>query len=169
MDPSKRALIISQTAQGETNKGFLLIRFRRQKWFQGLLKSGDPVIASTGLYKYQTVPYFCQRDETGRLRFLKYTLKFEHCYAVIYGNYVPNNSGITFFKNLTDQERFRIGGTGIVIGFSHNYEIKKKLKLIGEPCKIFKKTALVKNMFNSNLEVQKFIGAKIKTVSGIRG
>lgn len=28
---------------------------------------------------------------------------------------------------------FRIGGTGVVIGFSKDYEIKKKLKLIGEP------------------------------------
>jgi hypothetical protein len=115
----EKTLIISQTFQGETNKGFLLIKFKRQKWFQGLLKSQDPVIVSTGLYKYQTMPVFCQKDEGGRLRFLKYTLKFEHCYVIIYGNYVPVNSGISFFKNIKeDQKRFRIGGTGIVIGFS---------------------------------------------------
>ena len=76
---------------------------------------------------------------------------------------------MTFFKSFEDNERFRIGGTGVVVGFSHHYEIKKKLKLVGEPCKIFKRSALIKNMFNSNLEVQKFLGAKIKTVSGIRG
>lgn len=44
---------------------------------------------------------------------------------------------------------FRIGGTGVVIGFSKDYEIQKKLKLIGEPEQIFKKTAIIKNMFNS--------------------
>jgi ribosome biogenesis protein BMS1 len=43
------------------------------------------------------------------------------------------------------------------------------LKLIGDPEEIYKKTANIKNMFNSNLEVARYIGAKIQTVSGIRG
>jgi len=64
---------------------------------------------------------------------------------------------------------FRISATGIVLDINHSVEIVKKLKLTGVPFKIFKNTAFIKDMFTSALEVAKFEGAAIRTISGIRG
>lgn len=67
------------------------------------------------------------------------------------------------------QATFRISATGVVVDISQSAEIVKKLKLTGTPYKIFKNTAFIKDMFTSSLEIAKFEGATIRTVSGIRG
>jgi len=64
---------------------------------------------------------------------------------------------------------FLIAGTGIVLDFDKSFDIFKKLKLVGSPRKVFKNTAFISEMFNSDFEVNRFEGASICTVSGIRG
>lgn len=64
---------------------------------------------------------------------------------------------------------FRITASGTVVDTDQSTQVTKKLKLTGSPLKIYKRTAFIKDMFNSTLEVTKFEGARIKTVSGIRG
>lgn len=48
-------------------------------------------------------------------------------------------------------------------------EIVKKLKLKGYPHKIYKNTAIIKDMFASELEIAKFKAGNLRTVSGVRG
>ena len=43
--------------------------------------------------------------------------------------------------------------TGTALELDAKFEVMKKLKLVGHPDKIFKKTAFIKGMFNSDLEV----------------
>ena len=109
---------------------------------------------------------------------IKYTPKFGYCYAVFYA---PTCSvGTTFVGvqklyetddqgNQKDVSHFRLCVTGVVVELNTQFKVMKKLKLIGEPYKIMKNTAFIKGMFNSSLEVAKFIGAQIRTPSGIRG
>ena len=56
-----------------------------------------------------------------------------------------------------------------MLDINQSTEVVKKLKLTGTPYKVFKNTAFIKDMFSTALEVAKFEGASIRTVSGIRG
>jgi ribosome biogenesis protein BMS1 len=104
------------------------------------------------------------------MRMLKYTPEHTHCYATFYGPLSLPNTGFSAFGTLTSEMTgFRVCATGVVLEVDRSVKIVKKLKLTGVPFKIFKNTAFVKDMFSSALEVAKFEGANIRTVSGIRG
>ena len=62
-----------------------------------------------------------------------------------------------------------MAATGVVLGLDATPVVVKKLKLVGEPFRIGRRTAFIGGMFTSQVEVAKFEGAAIRTVSGIRG
>lgn len=99
---------------------------------------------------------------------IKYTSEHLHCVANFFGPVTPQGTGIIGIAP-QGTEGFRITLTGTILDMNKSTELVKKLKLIGHPVKIFKKSAFIDGMFNSQLEVTKFVGAKIKCVSGIRG
>ncbi|XP_050366426.1 uncharacterized protein LOC126784919 isoform X2 [Argentina anserina] len=163
-------ILVGGIGLGEESTGYMQARLKRHRWHKKVLKSSDPIIVSLGWRRYQTIPVYAIEDCNGRHRMLKYTPEHMHCLAMFWGPLAPPNTGVVAFQNLSNnQATFRITATGVVLEFNHASRIVKKLKLVGYPCKIFKNTALIKDMFTSDLEIARFEGASVRTVSGIRG
>ncbi len=155
---------------GYSQKGFALVKMKKHRFYRSILKNNDPLIFSIGFDKFQSVPTFCTRDKHDQYNVKKYTPLYDYIYCIMYTNYAPNNTGVVMLQSIEEvQGKFRVSATGVIVGFSQNYDVKKKLKLIGTPYEIHKNTAFITGMFTSDLELSKFINAKIKTVSGIRG
>ena len=86
---------------------------------------------------------------------IKYTPQHQHCDAHIWGPITPQGTGFLAVQGVSDevkQTNFRIAATGVVLEMDKSTQIVKKLKLTGEPYKIFKKTAFVKGMFNTRYD-----------------
>jgi ribosome biogenesis protein BMS1 len=169
-DPKKPVVIGGLKHADDEGMSFVRARIRRHRFKRGVLKSSDPVVFSIGWRRIQSVPIYDVEDQGGRRRFLKYTPEYLHCNATFWAPTVSPGSGVILCQSLgRERSGFRIAGSGVVTEVDASFKIVKKLKLVGEPYKVHHNTAFIKGMFNSELEVSKFVGAGIRTVSGIRG
>lgn len=167
-DPS-RPIIVGGLLPNEEGFGYVQVRIKRHRWHRKILKTNDPLIFSLGWRRFQSIPVYSLNDGT-RHRLLKYTPEHTYCLGTFYGPIMSPNTPFCAVQSVqSGSSAFRISATGIVLDINKSTEIVKKLKLTGTPYKIFKNTAFIKDMFTSALEVARFEGAKIRTVSGIRG
>ncbi|KAL4099285.1 hypothetical protein PRIC1_007125 [Phytophthora ramorum] len=168
-DP-KNPIVVGGLPNMEDTLGLVRMRFKKHRWHRKILKTNDPLVFSIGWRRFQSLPVYSIEDTNERHRYLKYTPEHMHCHATIFGPMCPPNTGVLAFQTLSNSaEGFRVSGTGVVLELDHKFNVVKKLKLIGTPSKIHKNTAFIKGMFNTELEVAKFEGASVRTVSGVRG
>ncbi|BBH09211.1 P-loop containing nucleoside triphosphate hydrolases superfamily protein [Prunus dulcis] len=159
-------ILVGGIGLGEENVGHMQARLKRHRWHKKVLKTSDPIIVSIGWRRYQTIPVYAIEDRNGRHRMLKYTPEHMHCLAMFWGPLAPPNTGVVAFQNLSNnQAQFRITATAVVLEFNHASRIVKKTQTSWSPCKIFKNTALVKDMFTSDLEIARFEGAAVRTAA----
>ncbi|KAJ0298630.1 hypothetical protein COL5a_006884 [Colletotrichum fioriniae] len=166
----RNPIIIGGLSPTEDRFGFVQVRIKKHRWHKKILKSNDPLIFSLGWRRFQTMPIYSTSDSRTRNRMLKYTPEHTHCFATVYGPLIAPSTGFVCFNSFSPENPgFRIAATGTVLSVDESTEIVKKLKLTGTADKIHKNTAFIKGMFNTALEIAKFEGAAIKTVSGVRG
>ncbi|KAI3969189.1 hypothetical protein MKW92_022845 [Papaver armeniacum] len=171
-----RPILIGGISLEEENIGYMKARLKRHSWHRKLLKTRDPIVVSAGWRRYQTRPTYAQEQEDcgNGLHHIDSTPEHADCLAMFWGPLAPPDTGFVAIQNLaSNKAAFRISAIGVILDVTQAAEIvtkiMKKRKQIGSPLNTFKKTALIKDMFTSDLEIDWFEGAAIQTVRGVRG
>ena len=165
-----RPIVVGGLLMNEDQLGLIQARVKKHRWHKKILKNRDPLIVSLGWRRFQTVVTYSMPDTKNHHRVVKYTPEHLHCTATFFGPLTAPGAGVCAFQCTSDRAAgFRLAATGVVLELDQSFRIVKKLKLTGTPLQVYRNTAFIKGMFSSALEVAKFEGAKIRTVSGIRG
>ncbi|KAI3891290.1 hypothetical protein MKX03_000118 [Papaver bracteatum] len=122
---------------------------------------------SAGWRRYWTKPIYGRPIDNARHQIRDFIPEHEHCLAMFWVPIAPPNTRITVVHRT--KEVFRVAAKAVVLGPNHHIKIMEEVEHEGEPQKIFdEKTALIK-FIPEDIDVAAFIGAPIRTDSGIWG
>ncbi|KAI3872447.1 hypothetical protein MKW92_043119 [Papaver armeniacum] len=162
-------ILVGGVTPGE-DIGCIQASLKRHTWHNKLLKSRNPVIVSIGWRRYEASPIYAMKVRSGRLQMLNFTPVDTQCLAMFQGPLASSNTGIVVVQSVPDDKAsFRILATAVVVPFNQDGKIWWKCKRRGTPWEISGKTALIKDLFRSDDEVDGFKDAKLWTESGIHG
>lgn len=142
-------ILIGALNMSEENVGLVSCKVKKHRWYRKILKTNDPLIISLGWRRFQTVPMYAKIEDDLKHRYLKYTPNHVTVNMSFYGPITPQNTGFlavqTVSSDIKEIKRigFRIAATGAVNEVDKSSQIMKKLKLVGTPYKIFKKSAFI--------------------------
>eukprot|EP00747_Dinoflagellata_sp_TGD_P159443 gnl/TRDRNA2_/TRDRNA2_177888_c1_seq4.p1 gnl/TRDRNA2_/TRDRNA2_177888_c1~~gnl/TRDRNA2_/TRDRNA2_177888_c1_seq4.p1 ORF type:complete len:423 (+),score=-27.95 gnl/TRDRNA2_/TRDRNA2_177888_c1_seq4:1047-2315(+) len=166
----RKPVIIGCINKTEDNMGFVQGMLKRQSRYKGSIKNQDSLMFSLGWRKFNSIPTFGVEESCTRMRMIKYIPERTHCIVVFWGPICPPNTGFLCVRHGSlDSYGWRLLASGSSFATHTSLRVVKKLKLLGTPYSIYKHTALIQGMFNTDLEASKFRGALIRTPSGIRG
>lgn len=150
-------MLIGGLNMAEENVGYVSCKVKKHRWYKKTLKTSDPLIISLGWRRFQTCPMFAKIEDDLKHRYLKYTPNHVTCNMTFFGPITPQNTGFLAIQTVANDVKeikrlgFRIAATGAVNEIDKSSHILKKLKLVGTPYKIFKKSAFIsgENIFIS--------------------
>lgn len=142
-------ILVGALNMSEENVGLVSCKVKQHRWYRKMLKTNDPLIISLGWRRFQTVPIYAKIEDDLKHRYLKYTPNHVTCNMSFYGPITPQNTGFLAVQTVSSDTKemkrigFRIAATGAVNEIDKSSQIMKKLKLVGTPYKIFKKSAFI--------------------------
>ncbi|KAI3864300.1 hypothetical protein MKX03_004508, partial [Papaver bracteatum] len=167
-------ILVGGISLKEENVGYMQARIKRHSWHRKSLKTRDPIIVSVGWRRYQIRPIYAQEVGWRRLHRIHCIPEHEDCLAMFWGPLAPPDTGIVAVYNPEGNKAvFRISATGVILDFTQVAEIvakiAKKRKQVRTPLKIFEETALTKDMFTSDLEIDWFEVAAVQIARDAQG
>lgn len=162
-DP-KALLVVGAYLPTEKSNTIIKGQVLKNKWQKKDLKTNAPFFISAGWCRFQSIPVFSVEGRAQK--YLRASSGSRASDVLFYGPSLPVGTGFFLFS---PEASYRILAAGSITDSSGDVQVKKKLKLVGFPVNVMGNNAVIQSMFTSDKEVDRFVNARLKCASGLRG